>query len=149
MADSGNKKIKLFSHNGQFLRSIGSEGSFSTPTHCIQYKEYLIASDFSRHCIKVFDKAGHFLYKFGKYGTGDGEFNGPTRLSINKAEHLMVCDADNNRIQVFEVNGKFLGKFGSEKKKIGQLRRPISTAVLSDGRIVVTDSHNQWVQIFE
>ena len=149
VADSGNKKIKLFSRNGQFLRSIGSEGSFSTPTHCIQYKEYLIASDFAEHCIKVFDKAGHFLYKFGKYGTGDGEFNGPTRLSINKAEHLMVCDADNNRIQVFEVNGKFLGKFGSEKKKIGQLRRPVSTAVLSDGRIVVTDSHNQRVPIFE
>ncbi|XP_027048567.1 E3 ubiquitin-protein ligase TRIM71-like [Pocillopora damicornis] len=149
VADSGNEEINVFSRNGQFLRSIGSEGSLSTPTHCIQYKEYFIASDFSGHCIKVFDKAGHFLYKFGKYGTGDGEFNGPTRLSINKAEHLMVCDADNHRIQVFEVNGKFVGKFGSEGNKIGQLRRPISTAVLSNGRIVVTDSHNHRVQIFE
>ena len=149
VADSGNKKIKLFSRNGQFLRSIGSEGSFSTPIHCIQYKEYLIASDSVEQCIKVFDKAGHFLYKFGKYGTGDGEFNGPYHLSINKAEHLMVCDANNNRIQVFEVNGKFLGKFGSEGKKIGQFTGPSSLAVLSDGRIVVTDFHNHRVQIFE
>ena len=149
VADSGNKKIKLFSRNGQFLRSIGSEGSFSTPTHCIQYKEYLIASDFEEHCIKVFDKAGHFLYKFGKYGTGDGEFNGPYHLSINKAEHLMVCDTNNHRIQVFEVNGKFLGKFGSEGDKIGQLCRPTSTAVLSDGRIIVTDYDNHRVQIFK
>ena len=149
VADSGNKKIKLFSRNGQFLRSIGSEGSFSTPIHCIQYKEYLIASDFAEHCIKVFDKAGHFLYKFGKYGTGDGEFNGPYHLSINKAEHLMVCDANNHRIQVFEVNGKFLGKFGSEGDKIGQLCRPTSTAVLSDGMIIVTDYDNHRVQIFE
>ena len=149
VADSGNKKIKLFSRNGQFLRSIGSEGSFSTPTHCIQYKEYLIASDFEEHCIKVFDKAGHFLYKFGKYGTGDGEFNGPYHLSINKAEHLMVCDTNNHRIQVFEVNGKFLGKFGSEGDKIGQLCRPTSTAVLSDGMIIVTDYDNHRVQIFK
>ena len=149
VADSGNNEINVFSRNGQFLRSIGSEGSFSTPIHCIQYKEYLIASDFEEHCIKVFDKAGHFLYKFGKYGTGDGEFNGPYHLSINKAEHLMVCDANNHRIQVFEVNGKFLGKFGSEGNKIGQLHRPISTAVLSNGRIVVTDSDNHRVQIFE
>ena len=149
VADSGNKKIKLFSRNGQFLRSIGSEGSFSTPTHCIQYKEYLIASDFEEHCIKVFDKAGHFLYKFGKCGTGYGEFNGPYHLSINKAEHLMVCDTNNHRIQVFEVNGKFLGKFGSEGDKIGQLCRPTSTAVLSDGRIIVTDYDNHRVQIFK
>ena len=149
VADSGNKKIKLFSRNGQFLRSIGSEGSFSTPIHCIQYKEYLIASDFEEHCIKVFDKAGHFLYKFGKYGTGDREFNGPYHLSINKAEHLMVCDTNNHRIQVFEVNGKFLGKFGSEGDKIGQLCRPTSTAVLSDGRIIVTDYDNHRVQIFK
>ena len=149
MADSGNKKIKLFSRNGQFLRSIGLEGSFSTSIHCIQYKEYLIASHFNEHCIKVFDKAGHFLYKFGKYGTGDGEFNGPYHLSINKAEHLMVCDRNNHRIQVFEVSGKFLGKFGSEGDKIGQLYRPTSTAVLSDGMIIVTDYDNHRVQIFE
>ena len=149
VADTGNKKIKLFSRTGQFLRSIGSEGSFTVPIHCIQYKEYLIASDFNEHCIKVFDKAGHFLYKFGKYGTGDGEFNGPYHLSINKAEHLMVCDTNNHRIQVFEVNGKFVGKFGSKGKKVGLFTGPFSIAVLSDGRIVVTDFHNHRVQIFE
>ena len=149
VADSGNKKIKLFSRTGQFQRSIGSEGSFTFPFYCIQYKEYLIASDFKEDCIKVFDKAGHFLYKFGKRGTGDGEFNGPYHLSINKAEHLMVCDENNHRIQVFEVNGNFIGKFGSKGKKIGRFSRPLSSAVLSDGRIVVTEFYNHRVQIFE
>ena len=149
VGDSGNNKIKLFSRTGQFQRSIGSEGSFTFPFYCIQYKEYLIASDFKDDCIKVFDKAGHFLYKFGKRGTGDGEFNGPYHLSINKAEHLMVCDENNHRIQVFEVNGNFIGKFGSKGKKIGRFSRSLSSAVLSDGRIVVTEFYNHRVQIFE
>ena len=149
VGDSGNNKIKLFSRTGQFQRSIGSEGSFTFPFYCIQYEEYLIASDFKEDCIKVFDKAGHFLYKFGKRGTGDGEFNGPYHLSINKAEHLMVCDENNHRIQLFEVNGNFIGKFGSKGKKIGRFSRPLSSAVLSDGRIVVTEFYNHRVQIFE
>ena len=89
------------------------------------------------------------MYKFGKRGTGDGEFNGPYHLSINKAEHLMVCDENNHRIQLFEVNGNFIGKFGSKGKKIGRFSRPLSSAVLSDGRIVVTEFYNHRVQIFE
>ena len=46
-------------------------------------------------------------YKFGKEGEGNGEFNYPTCLSVNKSGHLMVCDSYNHRIQVFELNGKF------------------------------------------
>ena len=44
------------------------------------------------HCVKVFGRDGNFLYQFGKKGEGDGEFNKPRCLSVNKAGHLMVCD---------------------------------------------------------
>ena len=43
-------------------------------------------------------------YKFGKQGGGDGEFNHPHCLSVNKLGHLMVPrDSGNNRIQVFQL----------------------------------------------
>ena len=92
---------------------------------------------------------GDFLYKFGKEGDGDGEFNEPRCLSVNKAGRLMVCDAGNHRIQVFEPNGKFVTKFGSYGSAVGQFNRPISTALLSDGKIVVSDIENHRIQIFE
>ena len=114
VADSGNKVIKIFSLNGHFLRKIGEEGSFNTPWHCVQYDNYLIVSDANANCIKVFNKDGHFLYKFGKTGSGDGEFNQPRFLSVNKAGHLMVCDFGNHRVQVFELSGKFVTKFGTK-----------------------------------
>ena len=149
VADTGNKVIKIFSQNGHFLRKIGEEGSFKIPFHCIQHDNYFIVSDCGEHSIKVFNEDGTFLYKFGKHGSGDGEFDEPRCLSVNKAGHLMVCDLDNHRVQVFELNGKFMGKFGTKGSGIGEFNGPFSTAVLSDGRIVATDIFNDRIQIFE
>ena len=149
VADAKNKVIKIFHPNGQFLRKIGVEGSFTFPFHCIQYDKYLIVSDSHEHCIKVCDMDGNFLYKFGKKGVGDGEFNEPSCLSVNKAGHLMVCDALNQRVQVFELSGKFITKFGTKGSGIGEFNVPVSTAVLCDGRIVVSDIKNHRIQIFE
>ena len=49
---------------------IGGQGSFSFPIHCVQCGEYFIVSDSGEHCIKVFNREGHFQYKFGKKGRG-------------------------------------------------------------------------------
>ena len=82
--------------------TIGEKGSFSFPVHCVQCGEYFIVSDSDEHCIKVFNREGHFQYKFGKQGKGDGEFNCPRFLSVTQSKHLLVCDEGNHRIQVFE-----------------------------------------------
>jgi len=150
VADSGNKLIKIFSPIGQFLRKIGGEGSFDRPYHCVQYDNYLIVSDRDEHCINVFDRDGKFLYKFGKQGKGNGEFNKPGCLSVNKAGHLMVCDTWNDRVQVFELSGKFLNSFDKIGSKIRKrFDSPFSTGVLSDGRIVVTEFGNDRIHIIE
>ena len=149
VADALNELIKIFNANGQVLRKMGVEGSLTYPIHCIQYDKYLIVSDSHEHCIKVCDRDGNFLYKFGKKGKGDGEFDDPRCLSVNKAGHLMVSDAGNHRVQVFELSGKFITKFGTKGSGIGEFNRPVSTAVLSDGRIVVSDYLNCRIQIFE
>ena len=149
VADLHNKVIKIFSPRGQFLRKIGGEAFFKKPWHCVQYDNQLIVSDSEENSIKVFSREGDFLYKFGKTGEGDGEFNTPRCLSVDKAGHLIVCDAGNHRVQLFELSGKFFAKFGTDGKGIGELNRPLSTAVLSDGRIVVSDFGIDRIQIFE
>ena len=149
VADRNNKLIKIFSADGQFLNKLGTEGSFIEPFHCIQHDNYLIVSDRGDHCVKCFDRKGNFLCKFGKKGNGDGEFNSPDCLSMDKAGHLMVCDSLNHRIQVFDLSGKFVAKFGSKGSGMGEFNEPVSVAVLSDGKIVVTDLNNSRIQIFE
>ena len=149
VADSNNKSIKIFTLDGQFLRTIGEEGSFIHPVHCIQHDNYFIVSDDVDHCIKVFDKRGKFLYEFGVKGAGDGEFNFPCYVSVDKAGHLLVCDSANRRVQVFKLNGEFITKFGASGRENDVIRRPISTAFLSNGRIIVTELSNHRVQVFE
>ena len=149
VADYYNTSIKIFSLDGRFLRRIGEEGSFISPIHCIQHDNYFVVSDFGDHCIKVFDKQGKFLYKFGKRGAGDGDFNKPCFLSVDRAGHLLVCDSSNHRVQVFKLNGEFVTKFGGSGKEEGKLKWPKSTAILSDGKIIVTEFGNHRVQVFE
>ena len=128
---------------------IGGQGSLSDPVHCVQCGEYFIVSDRGEHCIKVFNREGHFQYKFGREGKGDGEFNCPAYLLANELQHLFVCDRENHRVQVVELNGKFIGKFGAKGSKLGEFNRPLSVAMLSNGRIVVCDEFNHRIQIFE
>ena len=148
VADADNNLIKIFSPSGQFLRKFG-EDLLVDPCHCIQEDQYFIVSDDGHQSVKVFNIDGDFRYRFGSEGEGDGEFNEPQCLSVDKAGHLMVCDSENHRVQVLEVNGKFLTKFGRYGSEIGELNGPTSTAVLTDGRIVVTDCDNNRIQIIE
>ena len=144
VSDSNNKLIKIFTPSGQFLRKFGGEDLLVDPIGCIQKDQYVIVSDRGDHSIKVFNTEGDFLYKFGNEGEGDGEFNVPHCLSVDKAGHLMVCDTANHRVQVLELNGKFITKF---KLRAGGL--PVSTSLLSDGRIVVSDFGYNRIQIIK
>ena len=149
VADSNNKSIKIFSLDGQFLRTIGEEGSFIHPVHCIQHENYFIVLDNGDHCVKVFDKQNKFLYNFGMRGAGDGEFESPRCLSVDKVGHLLVCDSWNDRVQVFKLTGEFITKFGASGTEKGKFNTPTSIAVLSDGRVIVTYSQNYQVKVFE
>ena len=149
VADKGNSSIKIFSPDGEFLMKIGGQGTLKSPVHCIQYEKCLVVSDKGEHCIKVFDRNGNFQYMFGKKGEGEGEFNSPSCMAVNKSGHLMVCDECNHRVQVFELNGKFIGKFGREGSNLGEFKNPASLAILSNGRIAVSDWKNHRIQLFE
>ena len=149
VADTGNQLIKIFSPEGTILMKIGGQGSLSFPVHCVQCGRYLIVSDHTDHCIKIYNKEGNFESKFGKQGRGDGEFDYPCFLSVNKMGHLIVCDKNNHRIQAFELNGKFFTKFGTSGNNLGEFNGPRSVAVARNGRIVVSDCGNNRIQILE
>ena len=148
VTDADNKLIKIFTPSGQFLRKFGGEDLLVQPCHCIQKDQYFIVSDNGDDRIKVFNIEGNFVFKFGNKGNGNGDFNEPCSLSVDKAGHLMVCDSANDRVQVLKLSGKFITKFGRHGSEIGEFNTTSSTAVLTDGRIVVTDFNNR-IQIIE
>ena len=86
VADRYNKSIKIFSPDGHHSCKFRDEGSFTFPSHYVQYHKYLVVSDANEHCIKVFAGNGNFLYKFGNKGEGNGEFISLCHLSVNKGD---------------------------------------------------------------
>jgi len=108
-----------------------------------------------------------FLFKFGNFGSGDGQFKFPNGVAVDSSDRIIVGDKQNDRIQVFDSNGNFLFKFGSFcnistlagcvdpdgagplQLGDGQFNVPSDVAVDSTGRIIVIDLVNARIQVFD
>ncbi|MDJ1499470.1 DUF7619 domain-containing protein [Xanthocytophaga agilis] len=98
--------------------------------------------------IQKFDKNGNFLMKFGSRGSGDGQFQGPIRMAIDRKNNIWVVDYNNYRIQKFDANGRFLLKTGSKGSGNGQFNQPYGFDFDENGNVWVTDIENNCIQKF-
>ena len=85
--------------------------------------------------ILKFNKDGKFLMKWGKHGSGPGEFEVPHALAFDSRGRLFVGDRANNRIQIFDQNGKFLDQWK-------QFSRPSGLYIDKNDILYVTDSES-------
>ena len=134
VTDWGNHRIQVLSQEGEAISIFGDSGpeKLNQPSSCIPYKNLFLVVDRDNNCIKVSDQSGTFLYKIGKQGNQDGQFNLPSGMLIDSSNNLLVCDANNNRVQQFSLDGHFTGK------TITDLPLPVGIATAPDGRILVT-----------
>jgi len=58
--------------------------------------------DSGNHRVQVFELSGKFLKKFGKQGSGIGQFNRPIATAVFSDGRITVTDMENHRIQIFE-----------------------------------------------
>ena len=135
----GNNRIQVMSKEGESIFTFGDSGpeKLYGPTSCIPYKNIFLVSDGLNHCIKAFDQSGTFIYKFGKQGNQDGQFNAPYGIAVDSSNNVLVCDSNNNRVQQFSLDGRFTGSSTYLSYPTGIARTP-------DGRILVTSfSYNK------
>ncbi len=95
-----------------------------------------------------------FDTKWGERGVGDGQFYGPTGISLDTSGNVYVADTSNRRIQKFTSDGTFILKWGrnggdgSSGSGDGEFRNPRGLTVDSYGNVYVADSENDRVQKF-
>ncbi len=96
----------------------------------------------------VFDRQGRELLRFGREGTGPGEFLYPVAVAADEDGNLFVAEyGSNDRVQKFAPDGELLLEFGGFGTGAEQFQRPSGLA-WREGRLYVADAMNSRVQVF-
>ncbi len=157
VVDNGNNRIQKFDNNGTFIILWGNFGSananFHNPTGiACDAKGDVYVVDTNNHRIQKFDgKLGQYITKYGSRGNGEGQFNAPWGIAIDRVRgYIYVVDSANFRVQKFDDQGEFIMQWGSFGSNDGQFYFPRGVAVdPADGAVYVVDMGNHRIQKFD
>ena len=152
VADCHNHRIQKFIEEGQFLAAVGTKGSgplqFDYPTdiafNTSNNKVYVAGNWNCR--VQVLNSDLTFFSKFGKEGSGKGQFVNLSGIACDSTGKVYVADTGNHRIQVFTAEGKFLRMWRGQGR--GELDSPCYVAVDTSGMVYVSEVGNHRVSVF-
>ncbi len=150
VADSYLAKVFIYDTEGKPIGTI-ADPNLKRPAG-IAYdasRDRLYVADSAAHRIWIFAGDGRPLGAIGRQGTGNGEFNRPTYIAVDRAGTLYVTDSLGFRLQMFNADGSFMGLFGRHGDTSGDFAMPKGVAVDSEGHIYVVDALFDAVQIFD
>ena len=154
VADASNHRIQKISMDGQYVTSVGSNGTeqlkFNFPSGIAisQVKKHIYIVECHGHRVQVLNGDLTFCRVFGKEGTGNGEFKNPRNFAIDSEGLVYVADHDNHRIQKFTHDDKYLSQFGNEGTGPGQLKSPSGITIDNAGLVYVSEVNNSRVSVF-
>ena len=131
----------------RFLFSIygaSDDDIFEKPMAVTVAGTRIYVADTENQRIQVYDYNGNLMYKFGKYGSGMGEFRFPYGIAVAKDGRIFVADMYNDNISVFSPSGDFLHYFGTSL----DIGKPAGLAI--DGeRLYLTDIRSHRVVVLD
>jgi RHS repeat-associated protein len=151
IADAGNKRIEILNTKGEYVTSIKTtvgpgaialgEGEYGRVKVDVLYVTFPSSNEVMKY-VEYREERLEYIraWKFGKTGSGNGEFNDPTGIALNEAGGLAyVTDAANHRVQVLSVNTaseeeardevKYSSQFGTSGSENGQFSSPGGIAI--------------------
>lgn len=124
------------------LSSGSIEYKFRLPTDLtIAHDGKIYVVDSKHGQIKVLDRRGQFLFKFGEIGSADGQFNLPEGIALDSRSNIYVCDSLNARVQKFTPAGVFLGAMTNGLKK------PTTIKIDSHDQLFIVDAEQKQVLV--
>lgn len=104
--DTKQKRITVIDPEGvkgfSFGNRDGEPQLFTQPLDLALTSAGIVVLD--EDAVKIFDRKGTFLWRFGAQGSGTGDFNGPSSLLTMGDNDILVNDQQNNRILPFIVD---------------------------------------------
>jgi DNA-binding beta-propeller fold protein YncE len=150
VADSFLAKVFRYDTEGNLTVTIASPNLRSPAGVAYDSdRDRLYVADSAAHRVWVFEGSGAPAGEIGRRGIGDGEFNFPTHVTVDRAGTLCVTDALNFRLQMFNSDHSFAGQFGQHGDSSGEFAMPKGVAVDSDGHVYVAEALFDAVQVFD
>ena len=104
-ADKNNAMIHVFSNDGVFLRSFGSdekgEKKLALPLGLCVSGHYVYVCNCDSDDISVFTTDGVYVSSFGQPGSNEGDFDYPISVCVDQDGFVYVTDKFNIRVQCF------------------------------------------------
>jgi len=107
----------------------------------VDHRGDLLVADTGNHRVVILDSVGRVLGEYGGYGWDEGQFDGPSDLSIYAGFFTYVLDRGNRRVVRFDVDGLYVDEIVSE----GEAGSPVAIAVGRSGELLLVDEDSQSV----
>jgi len=118
VADTWNYRVQVFNSAGEYITSWGQRGELGSGARAepfdafwgpraiaVDASEQVYVADTGNKRIRVYTKDGTYLRDIGSGGSGNGQLDEPSGLSISPDGLLYVADTWNRRISVFTLDG--------------------------------------------
>ncbi|XP_019631517.1 PREDICTED: tripartite motif-containing protein 2-like [Branchiostoma belcheri] len=144
VADTENNRVQVFDLSGKFCSTFPTASPRSVAIDpyglAIQRDGRVVVADYSKHSVFLFEADWTPVKQVGGQGKGEGQFDEPYFVCVDKEDNIIVADTNNNRVQVFDKNLNFRHKFGQNLKGRQQpwgMWGPMGVSADSKGNIVL------------
>ncbi|HOH33824.1 MAG: hypothetical protein GXX88_06700 [Candidatus Hydrogenedentes bacterium] len=155
IADTHYSAIREYTPEGELLTEWGTygpePGNFIYPTDIARHpdgRSYISEYGMDADRVQVFDAGKTFLFAFGKFGSGPGEFSRAMAIEVF-GDLVYVCDTVNHRVQIFDLDGAFVRQVGQTGGDGHRMKYPYDAATLPDGGILACEYGNNCVSHFD
>jgi DNA-binding beta-propeller fold protein YncE len=101
--DRQNARIQVLDLDGNFRRQFRLKGTGSSDSSGMAFDSQGRIFVASVNWIEIFNREGQLLFRFGRFGAGQGQFKSPKGICTDSKDRVYVVDSGNRRIQVFQA----------------------------------------------
>jgi len=151
VSDADLDQVFAFGVDGRVELALGRAEGIKNPAGIAidRRRDRLYVADSHTHRLFVYDTRGVPLGSWGDRGPGEGQFNFPTNVAVDREGNVYVVDTGNFRVQVFDPDGTPLTTFGEAGDGFGNFTRPKGIALDSEGHVYVVDAAFNNFQVFD
>ncbi len=147
VTDTGNKRVEIFTSEGQFVRQFGGSGSAAGQMEepvgiAVTSDGQVVVADTWNGRIQLFSKEGQPVRQWAVSTWGRNNPEEKPYLALTTSGTVLVGDPVNARILAFAADGTFLWSSGGSDQPSAGLTFPEGLAVSSDGTLYVADAHS-------